>query len=381
MPNGQFIQLLTALAGIQSDRERARMSQEELDMKQQQFKEYLKQSHGQEVQKAMDTIMKLAPRAREAFLQLQGNFAPEEMQAFRSIITAQPIDPAVLGAQSAQAGYAAAVPDQRAQLDAEAAARATTGMNMGQVASSGLQSAVNGGAIPQGLQNTFTADMIRSFVQGSAQRLATGQTPFDAATQASAMGQGLAPGFAQNQYGTKPTQYGALTPPQAANVDIGRGGVQAQFAAINQRAIEAAQAAGMKGLEALSSGQGGLSSGNMTEMLLAIPKILDDMQNPRATKEANETRKRMINSLAATLGMPALMFKGTEADVAVPPLWGQFLNKNFGANQVPLPPAQAQPTYTPPQAPQAMQPMVQPQAPGLPMNPFQHPPTLAPFFR
>lgn len=390
-PIGQFVQLLSALSEMQTRREQLTQNEREINLREKQFQEFVKQGHSKDVADALQQIMKLAPDAREAFVKMQTEFSPQEIAGFHAIVTGQPVDPSVLGAQAAQRGYGNASPEQQGFMNAQAASRATSGMDVGQAQASGAQAFQFGGQAPPGLIAAMSQGQPQGYAQqmqgqvarGAMQRMSTGQTPFQALVDASAAGQGLIPGFAQNQYGTVPTQYGQLTAPQAGQIDIGRGGVAGQFAAVNQRAQEAAANNGMEYLKLLASGKaaaGAFTTSQQVDMMQGIMKSLDDMQNPRATKDINRERIRLINSMAATLPPPlaqALTIENESDAKTKAPLWQQLYQRMFsganapsfapgpmpqGGQQAPAPPAfmPSIPGFTPGVAPQLFQSPLQP---------------------
>lgn len=155
-----------------------------------------------------------AAKARGAITELAGTFGwkPEQVAAISQYALQAPETVAQLRNQAAQAGYEGATPQQRMQMNREAAFGATTGMNQGGAAESGLRAMLN----MQGDQGA----MDRLWSEGFQQALQTGNAVRQADPAGGAIQQSLlnTPGMARVAAGI---QYGGeLTAAQKGNLDV-----------------------------------------------------------------------------------------------------------------------------------------------------------------
>lgn len=368
--SGQFIQLLSALSEIGARREQLALSGRQTDLMENQFKKQVSEAHDKDIADALNTLVKLQPQAQEAFLTLGHKFNPEEMSMLRATASGLPPDMPAMAARAAQSGYGAMSPQEQGQVNREAATRNVAGMNVGGVAQSGLQEAV-----------AQTIGQNPQMLQGMAQMQATQQTPFQAAGQQQLM---MMPGAARRaaEYATNL----AVSPYQQGQLDIGRGGVQAQFAGVNVQAMNAAADAANQALAA--GAKGGLTQEQVLKTIIEdIPAAVAKINDPRTDKGAAAVYLRQINAAAWMIGRPDLALPSPNDPDAPAKLNAlrRVFQGSFGGQGVPAqtpPPAAQPPIQAPPGStlpsflggPQAAP------APGMPL-PNQLPPfaTQTPF--
>lgn len=292
---GRMIQMISALAQIQNQR-RALDQQERqheeakrqfglqlgFNEKSQEYKKFadLVDLYGRSAAEARGAIDELAQQAfpndpaKQQALKHFGLSAPETAEAIKNVAI----------------GRGFRNPSTATPQELEAASQATTGMPTGGVAQSGLQAILAARAQP------FVTPQMS---QGYAERAATGREPLAAGVQSRILGDpNLIAKLAGVTAGTE------MSAPQAAQADIGAGGVQAQFAGVRQRDVEAQS----QFIEHLmqQSARGALTGSD----IIAGYKYLTDITNDIATKKGdkNFTLQKMAeyNRMAAILD-PSLM--------------------------------------------------------------------------
>lgn len=295
---GELVQLIGTLSGIQNDKQRLALQEKQLTEQSSQFAQL-----GQEKEfgQAIQLMAQGNAKSREALSKALGHLAPHYREQVLAMMN-NPVAGGVQAEDAAQAGYAAAGPGGQAVLNQEATTRNTTGMNVGQVGASQV-----GGQLAAGAQ--VTPDQSAGYVQ----RIATGQTPIQAAVDQSQAGQGLVPFMAKTTAGA------ALTAPQAAantvalgQLGVAQGQLSVGWASLDQnerklaadygldKMLKSAQAAKALGLGGSLTGQ------EKIEATKAMSTIINDINNPRSDAQGNKGRIRIFNALADETGQPWL---------------------------------------------------------------------------
>lgn len=308
------LQLIAALSNISIRKKQMALDQARFKEQQHQFAVAHgfdeKSEHFKQLMTIADNVSKLpigSSRDAEIHMATALGFQPQEIAALAQLGQGMPNSPSAIQAQAATRGYAAMNPQQQAAVNQEAATGAATGMNTGQMATSGLVRQIAGQRIaPQDLA---------ALAQGFQVKAATGQTPEDFAKGQWLMNSGHIGDAAAVASGL------AMTPAQKAQADIGRGEVQAAFARVNEEAIAAANALGLNqaalGLKAGKEGM--MTPAQRAQMLMTVPKLLDDIEANKASKQGNAERIRVLNAIAGYAGMPWLAIQDpSEAPAKVP---------------------------------------------------------------
>jgi hypothetical protein len=270
----QMFQLMLQMAGQRQQREQAErgfsMEEKKLDTLLKQYEEQHKDKHTTDL---LSRFAKAASEERTALIELEGTgrFGQQEMNAFRRIAAAMPIDPAVLGAQDVQAGFARRTPEVAAVAQQEAANRASTGMNMGQMGMSQLMGAMATGAPPPGqLGQVIPQQQWGNQIQNFVARAAQGYTPEQMATQ--------------------------------------QGQLQLGYDQLDAQAKQYLAQMGLEKDKIQNAGQKGFSTSDMVSIWQGAGKLLEDINSPRSDEAGNMARKRALGVAALWLGLPINYF-------------------------------------------------------------------------
>lgn len=314
---GELVQMISALSGVQNDRRRLDQQQEQLKQSASQFAQL---GQEREFGRALEIISKASSQTREGLRTAMQYLAPHYRPAVEAFLNGQPIDPSVQAAQASQEGYAAASPDQRSALNAEAATRTMTGMNVGQTGASQIMGQLAQGAAP-------TPDQRGGYVQ----RIATGQTPIAAQVESSQIAQGLVPQMARIGAGAE------LSAPQAAQNTIAQGqlavaniGASQGWAQLDQNERKMAAEYGLDRILKMAQAQralglgGGLQGQERLDAMKAMSSIINDINNPRSDAQGNKGRIRIFNSLADETGQPWLKLPDPGGQQETPKNAGAF---------------------------------------------------------
>lgn len=308
--------MISALSSVQNDRRRLDQQEEQIRQSASQFAQL---GQEREFGRALQLIAQGNQKSREALRTALGHLAPH-YRAEAEAAMQGPIDPSVQAADAAQAGYAAAGPQGQGMLNQEAATRAMTGMNVGQLGASQV-----GGGLAADAQ--ITPDQRAAYVQ----RMASGQTPLGAQVENSTITQGLVPFIARTTAGAQ------LTAPQAAQNTIAQGqlavaniGASQGWAQLDQnerrmaaeygldKMLKSAQAA-----KALGAG-GGLTGQEKLDAIKTMSTIINDINNPRSDEQGNKGRIRIFNTLADETGQPWLKLPDPGGSAGTPANQGAF---------------------------------------------------------
>lgn len=300
-----LIGMIATLSGIQNQRR-------ELDLRdksiQEQASQFAQLGEESKFQTALKVIAGASAKSRQGLGDLLSTLSPQHRAAAEALISGQPIDPSVLGAQDVQAGRDAMTPQQTAMVQNEAATRNATGMNAGQLGGSQLGAQLSVGALPY-----VTPQM----QQAMAERAASGRTPAQAAVEATQISGGMIPKIAAIQGGM------AMTAGQQAQVGLGYGQLNATYAQLDQNERKMAADYGLdkmlKEAEAqhyLTGGKGaGLTGQAWVEALQKQGNLLNDINKNSSDRAGNMARIRIYNATNEALGnpLPALPIEGDAA--------------------------------------------------------------------
>lgn len=320
MPGGQarMIQMLAVLSDIQQRRRAQDLAERQAEEQKSQFARSMgfqeKSAEYKKVGDLLDAIAKSSTESRNALTELgtslgldaqsiaalahYGQTAPESMDVFTN--------------KTAQQGYREQAPQVQAQMRQEGAARATTGMNMGGMAMSGLQNIMALGGNKEAMQTQFGPQGLAALVQGFMQRVATNQTPVQAAVDQSQQQQGLVPQMARIQAGTQ------MTAPQAGQLALGNrqattgeGNLAAQWAQINQQGMYQANMTAINQLEAMAKAQaasgannfGGIKTDDFIQGMGRLRELRNDMANGKSNDAQRMRAIAEYNILTQRLGV------------------------------------------------------------------------------
>lgn len=313
---GELVQMISALSGVQNDRRRLDQTEEQLKQSASQFAQL---GQEREFGRALTLIAQGNQKSREALKTALGHLAPH-YRAEAEAAMQGPIDPGVQAADAAQAGYAAAGPQGQGMLNQEAATRAFTGMNVGQVGASQIGGQLAG-------DSQISPDQRAAYVQ----RIASGQTPLTAQVESSTIAQGLVPRMARIGAGAE------LSAPQAAQNTIAQGqlavaniGASQGWAQLDQNERKMAAEYGLdkmlksaQAAKALGAG-GGLTGQEKLDAIKTMSTIINDINNPRSDEQGNKGRIRIFNTLADETGQPWLKLPDPGGSTGTPANQGAF---------------------------------------------------------
>lgn len=352
------IQLLSVLAGIQQSRRQQDLAERQFEEGKVEFGRQMglteKSAEYKKFADAMDLYAHSSMESRNALsglgqtlfpgnpqmqdlLQKYGQNAPESLQAIQQV--------------AATKGYRGALQPAQDQMNSEAAAQATTGMNQGAMQGSGLQA-----IIAQQGQQQVTPQMGQDAAQFTANR----QNPLEAL-----IGHAIAGNPEQARSRVAMEAGTGMSAVQRANVDIGRGGVEAEFAKLRAENRYQEMEIATKLLTAKQAGA-------MTpEVLMSaygrLHELQQDITNPKASESARNQSMAAYNSLAAIMGQLGLQYPDNKASTTAGV--GQRMREGITGTVAPpsnmsKPPVdlnqQSNPIMSTPWMPQ----------PGNPMNPF-----------
>lgn len=293
---GELVQMITSLSGVQAQKRQLDLNQQSITNQASQFAETGAEN---DFTAALKLIAGSSSKTRQGLEGLVNSLAPQYKEAALAYLHGQPIAPGTLQAQDIQAGREAMAPGQLAAVQGEAATTNATGMNLGQFGQSQVGGALAAGALPQLTQQEAGA---------YGQRMASGQTPADAAVGQYQVSHGMIPGIAKIQGGL------GMTAGQAAQVGLGYAGVNFNYAQLDQSERKMAADYGLdkmlKTAEAAKYGRGGV--GGMTgqawlDGMAKLPNILNDINKNSSDPASNAARKRVYNTLATALGQDQLV--------------------------------------------------------------------------
>lgn len=307
---GQIVQMLSALAGIQSQRRELDQRDQQYETSKQQFAQQMgfqeKSAEFKKAQDLLEQIAKNASAARSSVVELgqAANMPSGMVNALAHFAVSAPETVEAIRNRSASTGYnnpSATGPN--AAMDREAAAGAASGMNTGGVANSGLQAILAGGA-----QGQVTPAMQGQY----AQRSASNQTPLDALISATiAQNPDMRNRLASVTAGT-----GMTAAQQAGNEVASRqavaaeGDVQARFAQIRQESMYHQMEIAEKLATAKAHGSMTPGMADMAGKMIEAAKAVVD---PKSDETSRIQAKALYNRLAATIGWPDLQFRDPEA--------------------------------------------------------------------
>lgn len=291
------IQLLSVLAGIQESRRRSDLADKQFEEGKKQFAEQMGiTKDSADYKKMMDALHLYGESASEARSGLHGlgevlfpgtdpgslkkrdllvNYgqnAPESLQAIQQI--------------AATRGYRGAegTPAQ-GQMNTEAATVATSGMNQGAMQNSGLQALI----ARQG-QSQVTPQMGQDAAQFAANR----QSPLEALVNRTIQNNPAWSGkMAETQAGM------GMTAAQQAQTDIGRGGVEAEFAKLRQDGRYQEMEIATKLLTAKQ--QGAFNPSDMMSAYGRLAELQKNITDPKSDEAARKQAMAAYNSLAAIM--------------------------------------------------------------------------------
>lgn len=295
---GQLMQMIVGLGQLKNDRRRMELTEKELMERSKQFASTERRS---DFIHAIELMAKASPEARAGMLPtLRETLAPEYQASLDAWATKQPTAMQTQRESAMEQGTANATPDQLAAMQGEAAAVGLTGMNRGDVGTSGVIAALAnpGGVTPQ--QQT-----------GYAQRLATGETPVAAAVGQSTIDQGIVPRVARIQGGTEMS-----APAAAANAIAGRhaavaerGMLVTEGAALREADIQAWEMEMRRykaKLEAEGAGQAAMTPAERAELMDKVRQLAQWAGDPKTPQATREWATSMINFTLQGTGMPGV---------------------------------------------------------------------------
>ena len=271
-----MIQLIATLSEIQQRRRQLDLQEREMQMRGSQFAQSMGfQEKSEEFKKFMQVLDRYAAASAEsrgAFADMGKSlgFTEEQIASGGKYLGGAPVSPQVLAAEAANRGAAQATP----QSDLESYLGATTGMNQGQAAMSGLTGQVAGEAGRQ-----FAAQ----------QAMPSAQRP-GSFTQAI---QGITPGWGQFQ-----------------QADIGRGQVQADYYRTNASMIANAQdtAAKLSSFKAM----GMLTADQRIQGYNTMLQVLKEMRAKGGNDAGRLANLALFNRIAATVD-PSLVIQDPDS--------------------------------------------------------------------
>lgn len=287
-----IIQLLSVLSSIQGQRQQMEMAQQRMNQEREQFAERLGFDKKSQQYKEIDTFLS---RYGDSAIEQRGALDglartlfrddPEAAQALMEYGANAPQSLNMLRTQAANRGAQQATPT----MDREAYVGATTGMNQGQLGQSQVGSALTGNLLDQMTNNP---GMATQMAQGFGQKLATGETPFQAA-----------------KAGVIMNNPNALT--TAAGIDAGlirNAGQELQrelgFANLNAMAAEIASK---------KAAAGALTPEDVTRGLAAMREARETIANPKLNPALRTQGIAEYNRLAESIGMTSMKINSEEA--------------------------------------------------------------------
>lgn len=293
MPSGNFIQLLSVLSEMQGQRRQLELQRQQFEEQKHQFAVGMGfQEKSAEYKKITDLLENLTASSHESrgsLIELGQSLHldPASIQALSHYGQNAPESLAMLRTQAAQQGVNAMTPEQRGAMNNEAALAATTGMNQGTMANSGMAAMLAQGTqgMFQGMNPAQQGAYLRDFLQ----RNVNGQDVGAAAVSHETASQ---PGLAA--FAAKAGAGQIMTAAQGAQADIGRGGVQADFYRTNAQMI--ANANDVSAKLATAKAMGGLTPENIIQGVNGMREIV-----VAAGKEKNEANRMKLAATWNTL--------------------------------------------------------------------------------
>lgn len=291
MDMGQMLGILVNLSELE-ERKKARLqdaSQHDERMKQMAKQLGIEETDKRfsQVTRMLSTMAESATKTRGALSDLAGTFgwSPEQVSAISQYALQAPETVTQLRNQAAQQGYADASPQQRGQMNREAAFGATSGMSQGGAAQSGLQAMLNVNGDPAAMDQIWSQGLQQSLQTGNAVRQAD---PFGGAMQVAGLN---TPGMAQQAAGI---QFGGnLTAAQQGNLQLG--GEQLSLDRIRLALQEAEQTARLK----LASGA---DMPTVVQIMSEMRQTAGQAANGDVSREVRDEAWKRYNSLARLLG-------------------------------------------------------------------------------
>lgn len=355
------IQLLSVLAGIQQSRRASDLADRQFEEGKQEFArqmgfneksaEYKKfadaidlysrsTTEGRQALSGLGEVIFPGNQGMQALLQRYGQDAPQSLEALRQ--------------HAANVGYQNAGQQGQGQMNLEAATNATTGMNQGGMQGSGLQA-----LIAQQGQGQVTPEMGQDAAQFTANR----QNPLEALLNRT---------ITRNPKQVTrmaDIQSGGMSPTQQAQVDIGRGGVEAEFAKLRQDGRYQEMEIATKLLTAKQ--QGAFTPSDMMAAYGRLAELQKNITDPKADEAARKQALAAYNSLANIMkaaGIATGLQYGPEGGGSAGT--GQKVQQFIqGTTQTPSPPTdlnqQSSPFMSTPWNPAA--------STGNPLNPYLNP--------
>lgn len=337
MPGGmeKMVRIISALADIQNTRRKLDLDEQNAKTQREQFAQQFgfarDSEHFKKATTLLQQIAQTSTAARSPIVELSKLLGMSEQEAgqFAQYAASAPESLETMRNAQIQAGLGpSASPFQR-----EVAASQLTNQNQGQLAQSGLMQ-----GMAQGAQGMVTPQM----QQGFAERSATGRNPLEAFIQQQIMQN---PAMASRMAGiTAGTQQSAA---QAAGNAVANRGVDAQYAGVQQRAIEAENQIAAQ----LAAGKGRSSLQDGTDVARTANDLLKTMADPKANQAVRDQAMAQYNMLMQQAGMPQLMWQTPGGGSAS---WNQRLWNQMS------PPG---PTGTPAPLPNPLQQFVRPSIP------------------
>lgn len=301
-----MIQMLATLSGIQQ----AKQAQ---DLAERQFQESTKQAAAQlgfqkdsaEYKKVSDILTEIGKTSvgsRKSLVDLGRavGLSDAEVNALTQYGQNAPESLSTLQAKAATQGYADATPQARAGMNAEAASTATSGMNQGQAAISGVtQNLATGGTAP--IAN-MKADTIAKLAQSYLERFAGGEMGIGyAASRAAGDSPALVKKLAGIQAGgmTDAQQAGASA--QVTQGQAALGNVQADFYRTNANMIYQAGDLAAKIASSKAMMGGFVTPENRIQATNSMKAILDAMSKEKSSS-AHDYYVAQYNNLADMIG-------------------------------------------------------------------------------
>lgn len=384
MPNNNMAQMLQTIIGLgqlqMSKREQA-LREQQYETQKEQFAQQFGLQQGdqrfREVSKLLDAITNASHESRGALTQLGGALGldRQSIDALAQFGQNAPHTIEMLRTIAANRGYMNATQPQQAQMDTEAAAGATTNMNQGQIAASGVTNAALGGG--QVAPGTFTPDITGALQTGLGIRTSTGQDPL-----AFSVGQmvrnnpALLTALAKIQSGT------GVSEAEAQQIATQRRGqdVQGQLGMYGSN-INLMDLASRTAIQAFTARQGGMVlPGDRLKALEQMAQLNLQSQNFKTTEQENQATtlwNTNVSTAFPELAMPVSqggLLMSSADDFKKPGLMDKA--RALVSHSMTPPPAGQPPTQSPFVPNTGFQSM--PQYPGFPTPPAQPPQALQP---
>lgn len=292
----RMIGIISALAQIQQAKKQSAVQEETLKEQKAQFTARLgfdqKSEQSRKFEKLFDTFLNSSHEQREAADQIIDSMPgmdAQEKTAFRAFIRNAPETVASLRNTAATQGYRN---PQANPMQQEAAMGATTGMNLGQAANSGLQKFLATGA-----QRQVTPFMQQEY----AQRAAGNNTPVEANIQQRML---LDPQLMANL--AQVTGGQRLSAAQQSQADVGMANVEVGREGVRQRGIEAENQIAAQLAAAFAKNQAGVAAISPSDLLQAhglLSSAIKDVGNAALGSAVRRQAQAHYNQIASQFGL------------------------------------------------------------------------------